>query len=130
MGRRRWKSVGKPHLRQARRIGENMGNRSAQTIRIVISTARAAAAAGRIVRELIDPVRDAVSSALDDDGAIDLDEAAEIGRLAAVQALGELNERRAAADRILILERYSPEAREAAAGHAGALIGALAIGRS
>lgn len=129
MGRRRWKSVGKPHLRQARRIGENMGNRSAQTIRIVISTARAAAAAGRIVRELIDPVREAVSSALDD-GAIDLDEAAEIGRLAAVQALGELNERRAAADRILILERYSPEAREAAAGHAGALIGALAIGRS
>lgn len=106
-----------------------MGNRSAQTIRIVISTARAAAAAGRIVRELIDPVREAVSSALDD-GAIDLDEAAEIGRLAAVQALGELNERRAAADRILILERYSPEAREAAAGHAGALIGALAIGRS
>ena len=100
-----------------------------QTISQALSVARAAAAAIRTIRELVDPVRSAVAVALEDDGAIDLDEAAEIGRLAAVQALGELNERRAAADRALLLERYSPEAREAAAGYAGALIGALAIGR-
>lgn len=99
------------------------------TVYQLLSVARAAAAAIRAIRELADPVRAAVQEALLDDGEIDSDEAAEIGRLAAIEALDQINARRSAADRPLLLGRYAPDSRSEAAGYAGALIGVLVVGR-
>ena len=94
----------------------------------IVSLARAAASAARTVREIAEPVREAVLEAVLD-GDIDADEAAEIGRIAGVEALEALNGLRAERGRVLVLGRYSPEARAEAAGYAGALVGVLVVGR-